>query len=277
MRSLFIFASASLCTALVIGSAGAQGGRPDTFMSHLATNRNDIKTHRSGETVVREVHTRADSDRAGLVLVWAELPISSSLVVAGVGKYGPSYETFEQSVPRTSVAAVNGGFFGYDTKGKHMPLGLVIVDGQTRNRQIRWTTGGILLKSADEIQLIPIRQKRPVIIEYAVQSKPLLVENGAVAIRSHDTRFNRSAIALTRRRSVVVAGAFDSFGRAATLKEFATFLAGLRTIDNLEIDTALAMDGGPGAQLYFPQSTRHYGEQGNNYVPNLVYFSPRGK
>ncbi len=158
-----------------------------------------------------------------------------------------------------------------------MPLGLVMAAGRTTSRVARWTTGGVLLQAPGRgIEIIPIRQPRPATLSSALQSKPLLVERGAVAIRGEDSRFNRSAIGLTRRNTLVVAGAFDSFGRAVTLKEFATFLVALGALDNVPIETALAMDGGPGAQLYFPAAARHYGDSGTNYVPNLVYLGNPG-
>lgn len=247
----------------------------DDWLTQYVEKRDDIRSYQSGDVAVREIRALPTTARAGLVLTWAEFSISSpTLTVEDVRLYGPSYEIYARQVPKDALGAVNGGFFGYDKGGKQIPLGLVIANRQTKNALMKWTTGGVLLQGDNrKIDITPIKQFRfTASIANALQSKPLLVERGAVAIRAEDARFNRSALCITKKGTIVLAGAFESFGRALTLKEFAGFLAKLKALSGIEIETALAMDGGPGAQLFFPSLSRHYGDPGNNYVPNLVYL-----
>jgi hypothetical protein len=231
------------------------------------------QTRMAGDLTLYEISTSSTSDRPGLVLTWTELP-RGTLVVSDVRKFGPSNEIYAKAVPGDALAAINGGFFGYNGTGNHLPLGLVVANGRRRNRLMPWRSGGVLVANDDgAIQVVPIRRFSAFMpMSGAVQSKPLLVENGAVAVRGQDPRFNRSAVALTDHGTLVLAGAFESFGRALSLKEFATFLVDLHAFDNIRIDVALAMDGGPGAHLYFPPLAKHYGDPGSNYVPNLVYL-----
>jgi uncharacterized protein YigE (DUF2233 family) len=256
---------------LLVGFDGYLVGQPK--QPQRIWQEANVQSHRVGNIVVRELTT---SSRPGLVLVWAEL--QGSINVAEVRLYGQSNDIYARSVPNSAVGAVNGGIFGYTKTGKYLPLGLIIENSRRKNPQAPWNTGGAVIRDRENrTQVLPVRQIRslppPVA---ALQSKPLLVENGAVAINSNrgDARYNRSAVAVTSSGAIVLVGAFESFGRALDLKEFAEFLVALRSIDKIQIETALAMDGGPGAHLFFPPLGRHYGDPGVNFVPNLIYVGP---
>jgi phosphodiester glycosidase len=266
-----------LAAALVGAPFGGQGDAADfdEWLASYAGKGEEVRTHDAGVFAVREIKAAPTSARPGLVLVWAEFRTSLALLqVEEVREYGHTDEIYTKRVPRDALAAVNGGFFGYDKARKHIPLGLVIANRRIANPRIGWITGGILQQADDgAIAITPVKSFRssPSIVN-ALQSKPLLVEKGSVAIRADDDRFNRSAFCLTPSGAVVLAGAFESFGRAVTLKEFAAFLVKLRELGGPEIESALAMDGGPGARLWFPSLALHYGDPGDNYVPNLIYL-----
>jgi uncharacterized protein YigE (DUF2233 family) len=250
----------------------------DDWLKQYANNPQQIGSYRSstGRVVVHEIKTVPTSSRLGLTLSWAEFPAAgTSLAVADVRDYGSSYSIYEKHVPKHALAAINGGFYGNNKSGNRIPLGLVVVNSRTVNPMMKWVTGGIVLQDQNQkIFMIPVKEFRPGrTVANGLQSKPLLVEKGLVAIHGDDERFNRSALGLAKNGTIVFAGAFESFGRAVTLKEFANFLVKLKAIGGIEIETALALDGGPGAQLYFPSLHRHYGDPGENYVPNLIYVT----
>jgi uncharacterized protein YigE (DUF2233 family) len=265
------------CAAL-IGSSFAGPGYAadfDDWLAHYAGNREEIRSYNAGNIAVHDIKAVATSARPGLVLTWAEFQDSPPILkVEEVREYGPSYEIYSKRVPADAMAAINGGFFGYDKNGKHTPLGLVMTDRRVAHPRANWTTGGVLQQGENgKIEITPMKTfLSNASIVNALQSKPLLVEKGRVAIRADDDRFNRSAVCLTKAGTIILAGAFESFGRAVTLKEFASFLVKLRELGGLEIESALAMDGGPGAQLWFPSLSLHYGDSGQNYVPNLIYL-----
>lgn len=281
MRRLFApicVTAAALVVFLVQGRiVGAQTPAFVEWLSRYRTHRDEIRRSGDADVTVREIVARADSDRAGLTLVWALLPGPVTVGITDLRQFGAPYELFTKFVPPQATAAINGGYFGYNTSGKAIPLGLVVSNGKTTNPLMQWTSGGVLVQTpGQDVEIFPIASRRPRAPATALQSKPLLVEHGRVAIRGEDARFNRAAVALTN-EGVLVAGAFDSFGRALSLKEFATFLVALRELDGIVVETSLNMDGGPGAHLYFPRLKRQYGDQGNNFVPNLVYLTRTDK
>jgi hypothetical protein len=223
---------------------------------------------------LRTFSASSGSPRAGLTFVFVETWCGACAPrVHVVEQFGDSYEIYRAATPAGSVVAVNGGFFGYAQDGKQIALGLVVEDGTRRNRKIRWDRGGFLLTSTDgKPRILPVHDYdgQPG-YSSALQSKPLLVESGRSGIHSDDgERFNRTAVALSDTGRLVIAGAFDSFGRAATLKEFSDFLLSMKCTDGSSVRWALSMDGGPGAQIYVPTIDRHFGDPGRNYVPNLV-------
>ena len=222
---------------------------------------------------VQKIVSDPDGAMPGLVLCWIEIPAQySNFSVLNIQKFGPSYQLFEEA-SGNSVALINGGFFGYDAKGGRIPLGLSMGAGSRFSPLVKWTTGGVFVQTdTGALDIVPIRsfsnQKG---VRAAVQSKPLLVENRSNGIRADDgSRFNRTAIGMTANKSVVLIGAFESFGRAVTLKEFTSFITRLPSLKRTTVVTALALDGGPGSQIYFPSVKLHFGDPGNNYVPNAI-------
>ena len=187
---------------------------------------------------------------------------------------GPTEETYEQYVPSNAIAAITGGFFGVDDKGNPVPLGFVKVEGKIKNRLHPWSSGGVVITNETGTHILPIKKfKDDKATLNAIQSKPLLVEDGKDGIRTQTPdRYDRSAIATTSDGGVVFAVLFEPGGRAGSLAEFSHLLLNLKTKNGGSIVWALAMDGGPGAHLYIPQMKKHCGAPAVNYVPNLLYL-----
>lgn len=214
--------------------------------------------------------------RAGLTYVVVEaISTKNSPHVAIVKQFGESYKIYKEQTPKDAIAAINGGFFGYSRAGNHMQLGFIVANGKRENSRIGWSTGGVFVHSNNGAsRIIPIKNYVYHNIDVEViQSKPLLVEEFKNGIFSEDgERFNRTAIAITKSEKLILAGAFDSFGRGVSLHEMAEFLRTIKGSDGSRVRWALAMDGGPGAQLYIPSLKMNFGEQGQNFVPNLLYL-----
>lgn len=111
---------------------------------------------------------------------------------------------------------------------------------------------------------------------HALQSKPFIVENGAVAVGKRDPDyFNRAAIGIDRRGNILVAGAFSPTGRGATQLEFASWLVEVTQGKDTSAQVVLSLDGGPGAQIVIPRINAHFGSKGATYVPAIVVFGEK--
>lgn len=243
------------------------------IVGNLSLRQNFIQN--TGNDIIIHTYTALDRNRIGLVFVSIEVSCQRCLTnVRVVEEFGNSFDIYRRATPLGAAVAVNGGFYGYDLKGKHIALGLVVSNGAKENPRIKWATGGFLVQPRDQKStIVPAAKYRQRSSDLSViQSKPLLVENGHNGIRRDDgERFNRTALATTTSGKLIVAGAFDGFGRSASLYEFAEFLLHWRSSDGSKIQWAIAMDGGPGAQIYVPSLKLNFGDPGRNYVPNLVY------
>lgn len=236
------------------------------------------KSTPSGDVAVTIVEADPRGERAGLRLAWVELKLTRPVMdVRPVLRFGDSFGILEGAISPSAVAVVNGGFYGYDSKGAHIPLGLVVAGGTIHNRKASWKGGGILYQ--DESRRLHVVSPSALAnlkgVASAIQSKPVLVQDGKLDIWSDDgDRYNRSAISLTSKGEVIIVGAFQSFGRAMAMKEFARVVTATKSSSGAPVQVALAMDGGPGAQIYVPSLKLHFGDPGKNFVPNLVQFVP---
>jgi len=262
---------------LAIMTAGCDTALADDntlTMGAIALKRTS-KLH-SGPHLIVHTFAPVSPTRPGLTLVFVEGSCTRCAAhVQVVKEFGESYAIYRQKTPTDAAVAVNGSFFGYDANGRHVPLGLVVAASVRSNRRIGWDRGGFLVHAANgATSIVPAKRYRQFRAETdVIQSKPLLVEYGRNGIRSDDgERFNRTAFAITTSGRLVIAGAFEGFGRAVSLHEFATFLLGARCADGSTIEWALSMDGGPGAQIYIPRLQMHFGDPGRNFVPNLVFI-----
>lgn len=184
-------------------------------------------------------------------------------------------EVFASAFAHGTIGAINGGFFGLDARGKPIPLGLVKTAGRTVARRHPWASGGMVAASDVGVDIVPVaRFQNTDTYSEVIQSKPLLVEHGADGIRSDSGgRFDRSAVALDSRGNLYFFVVHEPSGSAATISEFSQLLLMYRSaLDNVAIDTALAMDGGPGAHMYVPALGRHCGSGAPTFVPNAIFI-----
>ena len=222
--------------------------------------------------------TNIYSPKYGVTLCWMSIPAQrTTMIVKDIQRSGIALQIYADHKEEFDIAVVNGGFFGLNSLNRFVPLGLIISEGRVKNKRTNWRTGGVITQTAKSIQITPIRSftNSGSTIE-AIQSKPLLVNNGKVEIYSDDYKlFNRTAVGLDSDKNVIVAGAFSDNGKALSLFEFASFLATPRAHGGPAVGVALAMDGGPGAHLFFPTLNLHFGEPGDNFVPNTIHFKRR--
>jgi len=256
----------------------------------------------SSESRNRLVHLLKNSDAQDIVetgkkiaklTVYKDNEISSSTyglelcvlhIRSGAAKFNvlnarvtePPRHAYERLVPKESIGAITGGFFAIGDRNELVPIGLVKVNGKTMNRAATWKSGGVLYTTQGGISIVPIesfRDSREVLD--AVQSKPLLIEDGVDGIRTNGRDwFDRSAIAITETGDYVLAVLHAPSGNASSLAEFSYLLSIIYPDKSTKIKWAIAMDGGPGAHLYVPKLKKHCGDGSPNYIPNIVYASP---
>ncbi|CAJ2864914.1 phosphodiester glycosidase family protein [Burkholderia pseudomallei] len=199
---------------------------------------------------------------------------SIRLKVKHIGLDNPIKEIYENSFPKDTIGVMTGGFFGVDLNGKPIPLGLEKVNFRVTNRLAKWSSGGVISSNSNGAWISPIHSFRDSAqIEFAVQSKPLLIKKGNLGISTISLdRFDRAAIGTTTTGEVVMAVISEPAGKGASLAEFSRLLSKVHLPEGQTIANALAMDGGPGAHLYVPSLRVHCGTGLPNYVPNALYL-----
>jgi uncharacterized protein YigE (DUF2233 family) len=221
------------------------------------------------------------TQRPPLTLVWIVFPRELvTLRACRINKIGPAKLIYETYSPTGAVALVNGGFYGFNDAHKGEPVGLLVSEGaQVSSPALGWKSGGIIFSQEDStVDIVPIAQKSKIgNPKTALQSKPLLIENGILAVKHDlsDHPFNRSAIGLTAAGDLVLAGAFREDNEALTLYDFGRFLALLGPATDLKIRIALNLDGATDAHFYLARAAVHFGYQGSNYVPDALAVVPR--
>jgi uncharacterized protein YigE (DUF2233 family) len=240
-----------------------------------------IGSNSRSSIVVNSVTVPSADEKPPVTLVWVVFPHESvTLRACLVNKIGPANLLYETYSPKDALALVNGGFYGYDAANKGMPVGLLISNGnQISSFAQNWTTGGILLvRKESDTQIISIAQKGELgTPKEAIQSKPLLFENGLRAVKRDrkDQPFNRSGIGLTANGDLLVAGAFRDDSQALTLYEFGKFLELLGEVKGIQVQTILNLDGATDAHFHLVTPARHWGYEGSNYVPDMIAIVPR--
>lgn len=217
------------------------------------------------------------SEKFGVKLCWITLPIQHiNMVVKDVRKNGNSNNTFQQISDRSDIVVINGGYYGYDIDDNYIPLGLVVSNGVQKNRVKKWKTGGVLYQYNNSINIAPVRNfKFSKSISNAIQSLVIVVENGHNDINRNNHRlFNRIVVCLNKEKNnLIIVGAFEKDGKALSLYEFADFITIINIFGGPDIETALALDGGPGAHIYIPNIKKHFGYDKINFVPNTIHFN----
>jgi phosphodiester glycosidase len=272
-----------ICTVLVIRAAADDVESPTRLNTTWinAFLRNKIDSIEVPNKQLRSLHLdvledrNPDSPKRGLSLVWIVMPvgevewtISEPRVSANVNAI------FARTAGAEDIIVESGGYFGDKEDGTKMPIGLVFTAGHQTSAKARWQSGGILVKKNAETKIVPTSAftAKEAITE-ALQSKPILVKDGATGILSNRPEFfNRTAVGSDAAGNYICAGAFTDDGRAVSLFEFAELLCRLREIGGPMIHDALALDGGPSSHIYIPSIQKHFGYTGDRYVPNVLRF-----
>ena len=161
-----------------------------------------------------------------------------------------------------AIAAVNGGFFLPD----YRPLGLLIIDGRETNplRQADW---GIFLIQNSRPRIVHTKEfPKEGSITQALQVGPRLVVSGR-ELRMKKQAAKRSALGITFNNQVIILNSEDT-------EIYAQDLAGIfhrrESEGGLECRDALALDGGPSAQMYAEYKTLKIDLPGGWPVPNGI-------
>jgi uncharacterized protein YigE (DUF2233 family) len=154
------------------------------------------------------------------------------------------------------------------------PMGLMVSNGTVRNPFRQSKIGGTMYAESGAVRIVPnsLFHLRPTVVE-ALQSLPILVIDARPAIlRENHALANRTAVATYPDGSAIVAGGFSDNGQALSLCEFAFFLQLPESQGGLAVQTALGMDGGPGAHILVPHLGFEWGSRNETYLPDLVRF-----
>ncbi len=144
------------------------------------------------------------------------------------------------------IAGINASFF--DTKG--MPLGLIIKDGEIKNKLHKGgkLLSGIFYISNNKANIIHKSKADTIKPGLALQAGPRLVANYKnLKLKDPNTRTRRSGIAITGKGEVII---------YATLLRFpgASFLEIQNMLKDLNVKDALNLDGGSSSQLYLKKN-----------------------
>lgn len=242
-----------------------QGARAQSILEHPAAEAWELRLERGGAPIGRliSVHIDPNTARPRLVL-------------------NRERRRLQALAPGADLVA-NAGFFTPEFR----PTGLLVSEGELLHPFIDHGgsagTGVLVWRDSGEIRLF--RRSRfelaePSSIRIAIQAGPRLIEpRGEPGIRSDDRiGSNRTVVGRDRAGRFVVAVAHATpRGSGPSLWEMMTLLGadGLGSIrDDLALDLALNLDGGPSAGLHVPAADVHLAE--GEIVPSaLVVELPR--
>ncbi len=161
-----------------------------------------------------------------------------------------------------ALAVINGGFFLPDFR----PLGLLVVDGKEKNplRKVDW---GIFLIQDNIPRIIHTKEflsGQPV--SQALQVGPRLVVNGR-ELRLKRQVARRSAVGVNVKNQVILLNSVDTEVYA---QDLAKIFSLPESAGGLECRDALALDGGPSAQMFAEYKSCNVYIPGGWAVPNGI-------
>jgi len=166
------------------------------------------------------------------------------------------------------LLAVNAGYFMEDYRA----TGLIIADG-VRSGQSYVGFGGMFAVRADRVEVRwlvakPYNPTEP--LRQAVQAFPMLLHSGGkVGISEDDGKLARRTVVGQDRRGRIVF--VVSPNMVFTLKNLAAFLA----VSDLELDTALNLDGGTSAGLIIAGPEGPFGVDSWIKIPAVIVAEAR--
>lgn len=215
---------------------------------------------------------RRDSDASAIELVIILAPQTSTVVsIRPTLARGRASELFQPSLCSSSLVVTNGSFYIAESSGAR-PLGLVRVAGKTLGKPSQRKSGGFLAIESGK----PVVFKRKDVDAAmastdAIESTPILIEGGASGMKNNDgIRFDRVAVGNASKGFSIIAGAFGDDQNSVSLFEFEKLVQAASTALGAAPLDVIAMDGGPSAHIYLPDSDQLFGYKGSSYLPNVV-------
>lgn len=200
-----------------------------------------------------EVAPIATSTVAGAEVVMVTVPAGwSSAIVLAADR--------DRSAERPERVLINGGYF--DAQGQPDAL---LINGASQTGRLRHDSpySGFVWADAAGVVHIARTGEAPTNPAWAIQTGPLLVEQGRSGINTTTSVAQRSVIALRRGQVLVI-----RTGRIG-LKELADSLVGTG------IETAINLDGGPSSALQARIASATADRPGTAKVPYFLGFAPR--
>ncbi len=191
------------------------------------------------------IHHLADSE---IVMIGVPVGWTSAIVSAA---------EHERFVEQAQQITINGGYF--DALGQ--PDALLIND-KTQTGRLRHDPPYSGFVWADASGAVHIASTTPLAARWAIQSGPVLVDEGRVAINRSTSVAQRSVIALRRGQVFIIRS--DKLG----LKELAEDLV------TASIDMAINLDGGPSSTLQARVMDAHIERPGTAKIPYFLGFTP---
>lgn len=213
----------------------------------------------------------------GVEVIWVNFPKASvEIFLQNVDEHGVANEIYTRSTSSSDLVLLSAGF--HDSNDR--PVGLFISGGRQLSGMAPWNSGGMLFERQGSIGIIPVKgwHMEASDVSCAIQTKPLLVENGSNGVYSDDGYLSdRVGIGFTADGDLMVAGAFRAQdGRALSLYDFGRLMAIPAKDGGPDARTFLGLEGGPGAHIYFPLVKQHFGQSGPGFVMNAIHVRMRG-
>ena len=212
----------------------------------------------------------------GLRVCWVKFPKELvEIKIKDLRQNGNINGVYENACNGKELIVMSGGFFDEGKDGK-MPVGLLISEGKVLSDVATWESGGILFQNEVSLGIIPIGYFEHINkskLKYAIQSKPLVVQDSRNGIYSDDKIFfDRVGVGFTNDNQLIIGGAFNRSIQALSLYQFGKLMATKKEDDGPDGKLILAMDGGPGAHIYIPSLDLHFGHAGEKYVANTIHI-----
>jgi uncharacterized protein YigE (DUF2233 family) len=142
-----------------------------------------------------------------------------------------------ESICPAHGAVINASYFG----DAREPLGLLVVDGQLRQRHFPRHEWGTFQVRDGKAELVLSSNTLAPDVTQAIECKPRLITQGIIPSFKPQRAASRSAVGIDKQGRVIFA---VTDGSDLTLEQWASFLR-----DRLGCMEALNLDGGPSAQL----------------------------
>ena len=111
----------------------------------------------SNDSSIVLVHYQVSNPQSfafGLELYFLKLPMDSvSIKIKGINKNGDANNIYKNAVTSETIALVSGGFWGYNNKGKEIPIGLVVSNEKLLSAKSKWKTGGVIYQKSGKIKI----------------------------------------------------------------------------------------------------------------------------